>query len=583
MKAKARRQFVIYSRKSRFTGKGESIENQVEMCRRHISTHYSQEEADGALVYEDEGFSGGTLERPQFQKMMADSHERQFAAIVVYRLDRISRNIGDFAKLIEDLGNREIDFISIREQFDTSSPMGRAMMYIASVFSQLERETIAERIRDNMHELAKTGRWLGGTTPTGYESESITHVTVDGKTRKACKLKMIPDEINLVKLIFDTFIETGSLTKTDQFLMQGSYRTKRDKTFSRFAVKGILSNPVYMIADESAYEYFVENDADLFSEQSDFDGKHGIMAYNRTLQRPGKTHQDKPMNEWIVSVGKHRGIIPGAKWVQVQKMLELNKSRSYRKPRSNVALLSGILCCGNCGGYMRPKLSERMTAAGEPIYTYLCTTKERSRSHVCCMKNANGNLLDTKVIDAIRSFGRQSADMAMQITQVKKRISGDHEGYDAAAASSKAQIEENEKEIKALVLSLGKADGTNAEKYIMEQIGELHEKGEKLKQRLSKLEEITRQHVLADIEFDIIRQLLSTMGENIDDYSVEQKRAAIRTFIRKIVWDGENAHLYLFHNDGDYEFPNSPAAKINAAACNGKPVSPERPLRADSK
>ena len=88
--------------------------------------------------------------------MMKDSQKIAFAAIVVYRLDRISRNIGDFAKLIEDLGDRHIDFISIREQFDTSSPMGRAMMYIASVFSQLERETIAERIRDNMHELSKT-------------------------------------------------------------------------------------------------------------------------------------------------------------------------------------------------------------------------------------------------------------------------------------------------------------------------------------------------------------------------------------------------------------------------------------------
>ena len=171
MEQKSNRKFVIYSRKSKFTGKGESIENQIELCRKYIAMHYGREEAEDALVYEDEGFSGGNMERPQFKKMMADSYKTPFAAIVVYRLDRISRNIGDFAGLIEDLGNREIDFISIKEQFDTSSPMGRAMMYIASVFSQLERETIAERIRDNMRELAKTGRWLGGTTPTGYESE----------------------------------------------------------------------------------------------------------------------------------------------------------------------------------------------------------------------------------------------------------------------------------------------------------------------------------------------------------------------------------------------------------------------------
>lgn len=134
MKKQPAKQYVIYSRKSKFTGKGESIENQIELCRQYIASHYGAEQAENALVYEDEGFSGGNLERPEFKKMMRDSHEMQFAAIVVYRLDRISRNIGDFAKLIEDLGERQIDFISIREQFDTSSPMGRAMMYIASVF-----------------------------------------------------------------------------------------------------------------------------------------------------------------------------------------------------------------------------------------------------------------------------------------------------------------------------------------------------------------------------------------------------------------------------------------------------------------
>ena len=108
--------------KAEKSGKGESIENQIELCRQYIAMHFGDDAAENALVYEDEGFSGGNLERPQFKKMMKDSQKIEFAAIVVYRLDRISRNIGDFAKLIEDLGDRHIDFISIREQFDTSSP-----------------------------------------------------------------------------------------------------------------------------------------------------------------------------------------------------------------------------------------------------------------------------------------------------------------------------------------------------------------------------------------------------------------------------------------------------------------------------
>ena len=288
------KQYVIYSRKSKFTGKGESIENQIELCRQYIAMHFGEEAAENVLVYEDEGFSGGNLERPQFKKMMKDSQKITFAAIVVYRLDRISRNIGDFAKLIEDLGDRHIDFISIREQFDTSSPMGRAMMYIASVFSQLERETIAERIRDNMHELSKTGRWLGGTTPTGYASESLSSVTVDGKVKKACKLGPIPEEIQLVKTIFEGFMETGSLSKTDQYLLEHRCVTKRGKQFTRFAIRGILTNPVYMIADETAYQYLKENHVDLFAERSEFDGEHGIMAYNRTLQRSARRTRFAP-------------------------------------------------------------------------------------------------------------------------------------------------------------------------------------------------------------------------------------------------------------------------------------------------
>jgi hypothetical protein len=409
-----------------------------------------------------------------------------------------------------------------------------------------------------MHELAKTGRWLGGNTPTGYESESISNMTVDGKTRKACRLKIIPDEINLVNLIFDKFTETGSLTKTDEFLMNGHYKTKRGKNFTRFAIKAILSNPVYMIADEDAYHYLLENEAELFSQREAFDGKHGIMAYNRTLQRPGKATLENPIHEWIVSVGKHQGTVPGAKWIQVQNMLGLNKSKSYRKPRSHVALLSGLLCCGKCGGYMRPKLSERKTASGETIYTYLCTTKERSRGHICNMKNVGGNMLDAEVIEAVKSFGKQSADTAKQIAQAKKRIGGNHEVYEAESDKIRSQIEENEKEIKSLITTLGKAEGSNAEKYIIEQIDELHSQREALKKRLSEIEAIINHQGLDDIEFDIIRRTLSSMCESVDNYTVEQKRAAVRTFIRKIIWDGENAHIYLFCNDSEYEFPEPP-------------------------
>jgi DNA invertase Pin-like site-specific DNA recombinase len=544
-------QIAIYSRKSRFTGKGESIENQIELCRQYIAAHYDNIPVENIRVYEDEGFSGGNMERPQFKRMMADAREKKLSAIICYRLDRISRNIGDFAKLIEELNQLEASFVSIKEQFDTSSPMGRAMMYIASVFSQLERETIAERIRDNMHELSKTGRWLGGTTPTGYASENIENVTVDGKVKKACKLKLIPDEAQIIRLIFAKFLETGSLTKTETFLLQNAYVTKNENQFSRFAIKGILQNPVYMIADNAAYRYLTENNADLFAAEPDFDGKHGIMAYNRTIQKAGRAHQVRPMDEWIVSVGKHTGIIESAPWIKAQAFLEQNRSKSYRKPRSNVALLSGVLFCGSCGDYMRPKLSKRLNAQGEQIYTYLCSLKERSRCHSCNSKNVNGNMLDRAIAEEMKKLSEDSSEFVRQLEQSKKNLAGNREEYDENIEKLKQTLEDNEKEIHSLVSALGKASGSTAEDYIMRQIDELHGKGETLKQRIEELEGLTASHVLSDIEFDVIRQLLSSFKVTFDGMGVEQKRAAIRAFVQKIVWDGQNVHVYLFGADGE--------------------------------
>ena len=563
-------QIVIYSRKSKFTGKGESIENQIEMCKQYIRLHMGEKAANSVLIYEDEGFSGGNLERPQFKKMMAEAKEKKVQAIVVYRLDRISRNIGDFAKLIEKLNRMNIDFISIKEQFDTSSPMGRAMMYISSVFSQLERETIAERIRDNMHELSKTGRWLGGVPPTGYRSESVTSVTVDGKTKKACKLKAIPEELGLVQLIYDKFLETGSLTKTETFLLQHGYTTKFGNQFTRFAIKGLLSNPVYMVADEFAYNYLKEKHVDLFSDKSEFDGVHGIMSYNRTLQQPGKATQIKPMEEWIVSVGKHEGAIDGATWVKVQSLLERNRSKSYKKPRSNAALLSGLLVCGNCGDYMRPKASQRVNAKGETIYTYMCSTKERSRGHICNMKNCNGNILDADIMEQLKILSEDHSELSRQLERSKRVIAGDRQEYDSKIVQLKAKIAENDDDIRGLVSALGKAAGTDAEDYIMQQIGELHNKGESLKRHLAELEALAASSAWPELEFDLLAQMLSTFKSTVDTMTVEQRRTAIRTIVKQVIWDGRDAHVVLFGSDYAYEFPETPIGIKGIASGNGE-------------
>lgn len=536
---------AIYSRKSKFTGKGESIGNQVELCKEYIKVHYGEEALRDAVIYEDEGFSGGNLNRPAFKEMMTAVKKRKHKAIIVYRLDRISRNISDFSGLIEKLSYLNVAFISIREQFDTGSPMGRAMMYIASVFSQLERETIAERIRDNMHELAKTGRWLGGTTPTGYASESVKSITVDGKTKKACKLKIIPQEIEIIKTIFDVFVETNSLTITEAELMRRRLFTKNNKHFTRFAIKAILQNPVYMIADEDAYRYFQEQGADLFSDREAFDGTYGIMAYNRTDQEKGKTTVYLPIDKWIVSVGGHKGVIPGKVWVQVQKSLEQNKSKSFRRPRSNEALLTGLLFC-RCGSRMYPKMTQRMTADGKRIYTYVCKMKERSQKSVCDGKNVNGNTLDMAVVEQIKRLEEDRENFIRLLEQSRKFYTSNHDQYDTQLISLRQEQEEKNQKINGLVDFLTEVGDGSAKSHIAKRIEELHRECEAIDARIQELERLISQQELSDVEFNMLRQLLSVFRDSIDEMSIEQKRAAIRTVVRKVVWDGTNVHVILF-------------------------------------
>ncbi len=563
------RKIAIYSRKSKFTGKGESIGNQIELCKSSIRLSNPNISDDEILIFEDEGFSGGNTNRPQFQEMMKQCRQKQIKSIVCYKLDRISRNVGDFSDLINELEKYNITFVSITEKFDTESRMGVAMMYIASVFAQLERETIAERIRDNMLELAKDGRWLGGTPPTGYKSvETIGSITVDGRKRKARKLELMPEEAETVKLIYAKFLEFNSLTKTETFLIQNNYLTKTGKYFSRFAIKNILTNPVYLIADETAWNYFEMKEIDIFAEYSDFNGQYGIMAYNKTSQQVGRSNEIRDIKEWIIAVGKHQGIIDGEKWVKVQKFLEQNKSKSYRKPKSNVALLSGLLYCAECGSFMRPKLTQRRNKDGELIYDYLCELKEKSKSAKCKMKRPNGNELDKMVCDEIKKLSADNSEFVTILKKEKKSLNINDSSYQDKLKSLKKQKNEIESKIEALVLSLTKAENTSAYDYIFKEINMLDEKKKSLELQIQEYEDLANTTTASDIEFEVLAELLSSFTDTFDNMPIEQKRIAIRTVIRKITWDGENVHIYFFGSDeGEIDLSDNENTEPQCMGC----------------
>lgn len=203
----------------------------IDMCRSYIFSHFPVASEENISIFEDEGFSGQSLNRPQFKSLMEIEMKVPFDIIVVYRLDRISRNVGDFAGLIDELNGYKTSFVSIKEQFDTSTPMGRAMMNIAAVFAQLERETIAERVKDNMYMLAKTGRWLGGTTPLGFDSEKVDYIDDKGVSRKCCKLTENCAQLETVRLMYKKIKELRSMKKLETYLLNRKITTQNNCQF----------------------------------------------------------------------------------------------------------------------------------------------------------------------------------------------------------------------------------------------------------------------------------------------------------------------------------------------------------------
>lgn len=364
--------FGIYCRKSVLSEKGESVENQAEMCREYIARKFGED--NQTVIYEDDGFSGKNTDRPMFGKMTEDIKNHRLNCVICYRLDRISRSVSDFSSLVEMMNGCKTSLICIKEEFDTSRPMGKAMMYMASVFAQLERETIGERVRDNMLMLSKSGRWLGGNTPLGYYSKKVEYINETGQNKYACYLKENESLIIPIK-IFQTYLKYESVSKTVEKINEKGYKTKNGDAFKPYSIRNILINPVYCKGDKESFNYFRDIGVEVFGECSE----NGLIAYNKT---------DKG-NE-IIAVGRHKPAVSGKEWVSVQEKLGCAKRYCQKQLTQGKSLVSGLITCSSCGGRMLA-----VNRSNKNDYDYICENKRKY--HCCASSNVNGRKTDASI------------------------------------------------------------------------------------------------------------------------------------------------------------------------------------------
>ncbi len=297
---------------------------------------------DDFIIFEDAGYSGKNTARPAYQKMMSQIRQGLFTHLLVWKIDRISRNLLDFANMYEELKELGVTFVSKNEQFDTSTAIGEAMLKIILIFAELERNMTSERVTATMINRASNGIWNGGRVPYGYSYDKPTQT-----------FSLNPEENKVYNFLVDTYEHTLSLIHTSQKLNEAGYVTREGNQWSPVAVWTILRNPWYK----------------------------GIYRYNY-YKIPGRK-AIKDESEWVIIENHHSASIDPERFDRIQAALDDN-ARHRNKPgrkaeQKNVHVFSGLLWCAECGAAFNASPG-RLYASGYRSSKYNCPNTRKTKT-----------------------------------------------------------------------------------------------------------------------------------------------------------------------------------------------------------
>lgn len=325
---------ALYGRQSIEKKDSISVESQLEYCR--------YEAHGGAYIeYIDKGYSGKNTDRPGFEQMMGDIARGKIGRVIVYKLDRISRSILDFANMMEIFSRYHVGFVSCTEKFDTSTPIGRAMLNICIVFAQLERETIQKRVTDAYHARSRHGFYMGGRIPYGYRLKD----TVIDNVRTSM-YEEVPEESEQLRSIFSMYADRScSLGDIVRYLDMHNIKHLRGGEWTTARLSEMLRNPVYVRADVEVYRFFKSQGAKICAPVSDFTGKNACYLYKSI---DTDTEKNGSLADREVILAPHEGFISPEIWLACRERCLYNRQAALNRGVKN-SWLAGKVKCGKCG------------------------------------------------------------------------------------------------------------------------------------------------------------------------------------------------------------------------------------------
>ncbi|MBN1458757.1 MAG: recombinase family protein, partial [Armatimonadetes bacterium] len=369
----------IYTRKSTDEGLDSEFST-LDAQREAAEAYIASQREDGWVVladrYDDGGFSGGTLERPALQRLLADVEAGKVDCIVVHRIDRFSRSLFDFSKLAELLEQHGVALVSVTQRLDTSTSMGRLTLNMLLSFAQFERELIGERIRDKVAATKRKGKYCGGMPVLGYDVD-----------RERKRLVVNPDEAELVRHVFQRFIEMSSTTRLAKELNAQGHRTKSWTTKEGALHAGRSWNKAHLYRLLNNHIYL------------------GLVTHKG---------QHYP--------GEHEAIIEQELWDQVHAILEVNhRARAGETRAKSEALLRGIIRCAHCDCAMGPHFTRRR---GKQYRYYLCVRTSKEGYDSCPVRSLSAGEIERVVVDQLRRVMRSPEILAQTYREAQALAEG---------------------------------------------------------------------------------------------------------------------------------------------------------------
>ena len=368
---------AIYTRTSTDERLGQdfnSLDAQREAAEAYIASQKSEGWTCLPTCYDDGGFSGGTVERPALRRLLADVEAGEIDCVVIYKIDRLSRSLLDFAKIAQTLQCHSVSFVAVTQQFSTSTSMGRLMMNVLLSFAQFERELASERTRDKIAATRRKGKWSGGRPILGYDID---------RSGGSPRLAINPVEADRVREIFELYLEYESLIPVVSELNSRGWCTKRWVTkkgsqaggqiFDKHRLYGLLTNALYV----------------------------GKVRYREELHD-----------------GEHDQIVGDDVWQRVQATLRRNGRTGGRDARNKYgALLRGLLRCGTCGCAMTHTYS---TKGARRYRYYTCARAQKQGWHTCETKSVPAGEIEAFVVNQIRCIGEDEGLVKETIAEAQR-------------------------------------------------------------------------------------------------------------------------------------------------------------------